>query len=179
MEAAEFIEKGEIMKKTIVFYIATLTRGGAERVIVNLANYFYRQGYEVYMVTLEPDEGLYPMENGIHKIVLKDEQKSGIIGRIRGALGRITQVRRLLADTQAQTLVSFIGKTNIRAILAALGTRTKVFVSVRSAPGREYAGRLQSVLAKTLFCFADGIVFQSEGAKSFFPKTVQRKSRIL
>lgn len=179
MEAAEFIEKGEIMKKTIVFYIATLTRGGAERVIVNLANYFYRQGYEVYMVTLEPDEGLYPMENGIHKIVLKDEQKNGIIGRIRGALGRITQVRRLLADTQAQTLVSFIGKTNIRAILAALGTKTKVFVAVRSAPGREYAGRLQSVLAKTLFCFADGIVFQSEGAKSFFPKTVQRKSRIL
>lgn len=179
MEAVEFTEKGEIMKKTIVFYIATLTRGGAERVIVNLANYFYRQGYEVYMVTLEPEEGLYPMEDGIHKVVLEDEQKSGIIGRIRGALGRITQVRRLLADTQAQTLVSFIGKTNIRAILAALGTKTKVFVSVRSAPGREYAGRLQSVLAKTLFCFADGIVFQSEGAKAFFPKTVQRKSRIL
>ena len=168
-----------MMKKTIVFYIATLTRGGAERVIVNLANYFYGQGYEVYMVTLEPDEGLYPMEEGIRKVVLDVEQGSGMPGRIKGALGRITQVRSLLKETQAQALVSFIGKTNIRAILAALGTKTKVFVSVRSAPGREYAGGLQRFLAKTLFCFADGIVFQSEGAKSFFPKMAQKKSRIL
>lgn len=167
------------MKKTIVFYIATLTRGGAERVIVNLANYFYRQGYEVYMVTLEPDEGLYPMEEGIHKIVLRTEKTDGIIGRIRGMLGRILQVRKLLKQTQAQTLVSFIGKTNIRAVLAALGTKTKVFVSVRSAPEREYPGMLQRMLAKTLFCFADGCIFQSEGAKAFFPKAVQKKSRIL
>lgn len=167
------------MKKTIVFYIATLTRGGAERVIVNLANYFYRQGYEVYMVTLEPDEGLYQMEEGIHKLVLQTEPSNGIIGRICGMLQRIAKVRTLLLKTQAQALVSFIGKTNIRAILAALGTKTKVFVSVRSAPEREYAGKLQTGLAKLLFCFADGIIFQSEGAKSFFPKTVQKKSRIL
>ena len=179
VEAVESDKKGEIMKKTIVFYIATLTRGGAERVIVNLANYFYTQGYEVYMVTLEPDEGLYPMKDGIHKVVLADKQEKGVIGRIRGAFGRITQVRTLLKETHAQTLVSFIGKTNIRAILAALGTKTKVFVSVRSAPAREYAGTLQSILAKVLFCFADGIVFQSEGAKAFFPKIAQKKSRIL
>lgn len=191
------------MKKTIVFYIATLTRGGAERVIVNLANYFYRQGYEVYMVTLEPDEGLYPMEDGIKKIVL-DTPKAGnagqdgdssdgggkasggdsafavrLIDRIRAAAGRITKVRRLLRETQAQALVAFIGKTNIRAVLAGLGTKTKVFVSVRSAPEREYAGTVQRLLAKCLFCFADGIVFQSEGAKAFFPKLAQKKSRIL
>lgn len=167
------------MKKTIVFYIATLTRGGAERVIVNLANYFYTQGYEVYMVTLEPDEGLYPMEEGIHKWVLENRQKRGITGRLQGALGRILQVRKLLRETEAEALVSFIGKTNIRAILAALGTKTRVFVSVRSAPEREYAGRFQRLLAKGLFCLADGIVFQSERARDFFPKTVQKKSRIL
>lgn len=176
------------MKKTIVFYIATLTRGGAERVIVNLANYFCSQGYEVYMVTLEPDEGLYPMNDGIKKVVL-DQPENGnadqtgaglrIVSRIRAAAGRITKVRRLLKMTQASALVSFIGKTNIRAILAGLGTKTKVFVSVRSAPEREYAGTLQRFLAKSLFCFADGIVFQSEGAKAFFPKAAQKKSRIL
>ncbi len=167
-------------ERTIVFYIATLTRGGAERVIVNLANYFYRQGYRVYMVTLEPDEGLYPMEEGIQKLVLDvSGAGSGLTGRLRSALGRITQVRALIKRTRAQALVSFIGKTNIRAILAALGTETKVFVSVRSAPEREYPGRLKRLLAKRLFCLADGIIFQSEGARSFFPKAAQKKSRIL
>lgn len=179
MEAVESNEKGEKMKKTIVFYIATLTRGGAERVLVNLANYFYMQGYTVYIVTLEPDEGLYPIAEGIHKVVLETASGTGLMGRIRGAVGRITQVRRLIRKTKAQALVSFIGKTNIRALLAAFGTKTKVFVSVRSAPEREYAGLLQKALAKLLFGFADGIVFQSEGAKAFFPKTAQKRSKIL
>lgn len=167
------------MKKTIVFYIATLTRGGAERVIANLANYFYREGYRVYMVTLEPDEGLYPLESGIHKVVLEMKEGGGIAGRGANALRRITQVRSLLKKTKAQTLVSFIGKTNIRAILAALGLPTKVIVSVRSAPEREYAGKFQKTLARFLFCLADGIVFQSEGARAFFPKAAQKKSCIL
>lgn len=87
------------MKNTIVFYIATLTRGGAERVIVNLANYFCRQGWQVYMVTLEADEGLYPMEAGIRKVVLTADGKGNIPGRVGNALGRITQVRRLLKKT--------------------------------------------------------------------------------
>lgn len=166
-------------KRTIVFYIATLTRGGAERVIVSLANYFCGEGWQVYMVTLEPDEGLYPMESGIRKIVLTTEPAGCVSGRLGNALGRITQVRRLLKETRAYALVSFIGKTNIRAVLAGLGLRTKVFVSVRSAPGREYPGRLQRMLARMLFCLAAGVVFQSEGARDFFPKAVRRKSRIL
>ena len=167
------------MKRTIVFYIATLTRGGAERVMAGLANYFCRQGYEVYLVTLEPDEGLYPIDAGVHKLVLENTGNGGIFGRIRGALGRITQVRSLIKKTQAAALVSFLGKTNLRAILAALGLRTKVFVSVRSAPSREYPGAFQRTLARLLFCFADGIVFQSEGARAFFPKAAQKKSCIL
>ena len=167
------------VKKTIVFYIATLTRGGAERVIVNLANYFCREGYETYMVTLEPEEGLYPMEEGIRQIVLPMSPGGGLAVRIGNALGRITQVRRLLKETEAMALVTFIGKTNIRGILAGLGLKTKVFVSVRSAPGREYAGKFQQTLAKILFCLAGGAVFQSEGARDFFPGPVRKKSRIL
>ncbi len=167
------------MKRTIVFYIATLTRGGAERVIVNLANYFCRQGWRVFMVTLEEDEGLYPLEKEVRKVVLSAPPVHSMAGRIRNALGRITQVRKLLRKNRAAALVSFIGKTNLRAILAGLFLKTKVFVSVRSAPGREYPGPVQGLLAKGLFCLADGIVFQSEGAREFFPKAARKKSRIL
>jgi len=175
LEAEEKLTK----QRTIVFYIATLTRGGAERVIVSLANHFYRQGYRVYMVTLEPDEGLYPMEAGIRQVVVRDSSGRGLWGRLGGALGRITQVRSLLRDTRARALVAFIGKTNLRAVLAGLGLRTKVFVSVRSAPSREYPPGVMRFLARSLFRLADGVVFQSEGARSFFPAAVRRKSRIL
>ena len=163
------------MKKTIVFYIATLTRGGAERVIANLANYFHTQGYRVYMVTLEPEEGLYPLAKGIHKIVLRTGECRGIAGRVTNVVRRVTMLRKLLKRTNAEAIVSFIGKTNLRAILASLGLKTKVIVSVRSAPEREYAGRLRGMLARFLFCLADGIAFQSEGARAFFPTPVRKK----
>ena len=39
------------MKKKIALYISSLRRGGAERVMANLAGYFYREGYQVLMVT--------------------------------------------------------------------------------------------------------------------------------
>lgn len=38
-------------KKHIAMYIGSLSKGGAERVMVNLAEYFFEQGYEVTLVT--------------------------------------------------------------------------------------------------------------------------------
>ena len=37
--------------RKIAFYIGSLDKGGAERVITNLAEYFFSKGYEVTMVT--------------------------------------------------------------------------------------------------------------------------------
>ena len=39
------------MKRKIVFYISSLGKGGAERVVVNLAADFRDAGYEVVIVT--------------------------------------------------------------------------------------------------------------------------------
>lgn len=39
------------MKKHIAMFISTLNKGGSERVLVNLAEYFYSKGYEITIVT--------------------------------------------------------------------------------------------------------------------------------
>lgn len=163
------------MKKTIVFYIATLTRGGAERVMAGLANYFAGQDYRVLLLTLEEEEGLYPLSERIEKRVLSLPEGGSRFGNV---LKRILQVRRVLKETKADAMVAFIGKTNIRAILAGLFLPTKVFVSVRSAPVREYPG-MQKILARGLFALADGVIFQTEEAGRWFSGAVRQKSRIL
>ena len=45
-------------KKHIAMYIGSLQKGGAERVMSNLADYFFEQGYKVTLVTtyLAPNE---------------------------------------------------------------------------------------------------------------------------
>lgn len=52
-------------------------------------------------------------------------------------------------------------------------------ISIRNAPEKEYPNLFFKIMAKTLFNFADGIVFQTEEAKAWFNEKIQRKSKII
>ena len=56
-------------KKVIAFYIGSLSRGGAERVMVNLSRYFCGQDYRVYLVTKTVDEPEYEVPEGVTRII--------------------------------------------------------------------------------------------------------------
>ena len=54
-------------KKHIAMFISSLDKGGSERVLVNLAEYFYGRGYAVTIVTqyrAEMNTGFLPESNG-------------------------------------------------------------------------------------------------------------------
>lgn len=169
------------MKKRIAFYIASLVQGGAERVIINLAEYFAGQGYEVYMLNdfvSRQDKPIeeYPLDPKVKRIWVGYEPT----GRRGGdMLRRIGKVRKAYKEIRPDIVVSFIGKANIRAILAALGTKIPVVVSVRSTPQREYGTRSMKLCAGLLFPHAAGIVFQTVGARDFFKPAVRKRSVIL
>lgn len=178
----EQIEKGRHVsmsagEKKIAFYISTLQVGGAERVISNLANGFCEKGYQVYMITENPDgKESYPIHQDVKRIVLpKPDKKS----RMGNAVARITDLRKTVKEIRPQALISFIGKANIRAVLATRFTHTASIVSVRSAPAREYESKVRRVLAKILFRFAEGAVFQTEDARDFFSPSVRKKATVL
>lgn len=166
-----------VKEKTIAFHISSLTAGGAERVISNLANDFAKRGYEVFMLTDSmEDKEYHRLDERVTRVMIpKSEGK----GRIVNAIGRIRKLRSAVKDTHAFMMVSFIGKSNIRAVLATRWLKTGVVVSVRSAPAREYPSGPMRILAKVLFRRADGIVFQTEEARQFFSKKVRNKSAVL
>ena len=164
------------MKRRIVFYIAGLQRGGAERVLADLANFFVHNDYDVTVFTDCLLEKEYYLEPGIRREVVGYEPTGK---RLTDMVKRITTIRKAYLRVKPDVVVSFIGKTNIRAVLASFGTGIPVIVSVRSGPQREYYSAAMKILAKCLFGFAAGTVFQTEGAKDWFGKRVQKKSVIL
>lgn len=164
------------MLKTIAFHISSLVDGGAERVICNLANNFSQKGYKVYMITSKMEDRQYhKLDEKVTRIVMPEPDG----GRIANAIHRVTILRDTIRQTGAEAVVSFIGKTNLRTVMATRFLPTKAIVSVRSAPTREYAGKFQQFLARFLFRQAEGVVFQTEMAQQFFSKSVQKKSAIL
>lgn len=167
------------MRKKIALFISSLNKGGSERVLVNLAEYFFSQGYDVVIVTQYRSDNEYEISNGI-KRVLSDISKEEE-GQNRGAnfWKRYKKLRGVWIKEKPDLILSFIGKNNLMAIMTSRFLDIPVVVSVRGEPTEEYYSRLLRLVAKTIFHLADGVVLQTRKCLSFFPKGIQKKAVIL
>ena len=163
--------------KTLMFYINAIHDGGAERVMLQLAKRFAGAGYRSVLVTSFVDSWEYPVPEGVERISLERQQQEQ--SRLKRNLSRIKALRRLIKGYRPRAVISFMAEPNFRAVLASAFLPVKVIVSVRNDPEREYAGRLGRLVGKLLLPLADGCVFQTEQAKSWFPKRLQRKSKVI
>lgn len=167
------------MKKKVLLYCSSLTKGGTERVVVNLAEYLYRQGIDVAIVTQYKLDNEYIIPAGIPRIYseISDIEKKG--NRIGDFLKRYGKLRKIWKSQRPDCIVSFIGKNNIMAVGAALFTGISVLVSVRAEPKCEYNSFGLKFFAGILFCFAAGVIVQTKEAMDFFPKYIGKKAVIL
>ncbi|MEG1847560.1 MAG: glycosyltransferase [Lachnospiraceae bacterium] len=167
------------MKRHIAFYISSLRKGGAERVFANLAEYFYSKGYQVTVVTQYISDNEYSINPGIQRTISDIEETECSRFRIINFYRRFIKLRRIWMQIRPNLVFSCIGKNNFMAIATTLFSKIKVVVSIVGEPTAEYDTKGMRLTAKLLFRQADGIVFQTQDAKAFFPKYLQKKAIIL
>lgn len=161
----------------ILFYISTIRGGGAARVIVNLANGLADKGYEVILVTNFYADHEYSLRNPIRRFVAEEkESNSNFI--IKNTF-RIKFLRCLIKREKPDVSISFMKENCIRLLIATTGLPTKTIISVRNDPSKEYSDKMSRWMAKLIYRKADGVVFQTEDAKAWFPKKIQSKARII
>ena len=161
----------------IFFYISTLEKGGAERVVTQLAKEFGKQDNNVTIITSFQGENEYEIPSYIRRInLLKEKDTSNKIIR---NLRLISKLRKIIKKHNPDLLISFMQEPNVRAIIATRRLRTKSIISVRNDPIIEYPGIIGRLISNYLLPKADGCVFQTEDAKMFFPKNLQEKSTII
>ena len=166
-------------KKTIAFYIGSLARGGAEHVMVNLADYFSSQGYQVYLVTKLEDPPEYDVPEGVTRILADITENEIGASRVKNLCMRIGKLRRIWKETKPDIIVSFIRKNNLMAIASSRGLGIPVVVSIRSNPARELSGDFFKRLSFFMFRFADGIITQTSRGVEFLPKYLRKKAVIM
>lgn len=165
--------------KKICFLVNSLKRGGAERVIANLAEYFWIEGYCVKIVTPIQEKEEYSVNTEIGRIMSEPPKERLHGNRIHNFLVRLRYLRNIWKQEKPDIIISFIGKVNMMALLTTRGLKIPVLVSVRSDPNREYKDKVLKFLSKTLFCCARGIIVQTRDAESYFPVWLRRKCKIL
>lgn len=181
-------------KKHIALYLGGLRKGGAERVMVTLADHLYEAGWDVTFVTTyftppefypahaswDPKTGEdIPQKEGIHRIYSDPSSNLLSENRIRNFHVRFAVLRSIWKTISPDLILSFIGINNIMAILTSAGLKIPVAVSVRANPPEEYNSKKLLIPAKILFPIAAGVILQTGPAAEFFPKAVQKKAVIL
>ena len=165
--------------KKIMFYISSLAKAGAQRVIINLTESLLAKGHQVTIVTTAIVENEYELPNGAERIISDIQDGEITSNRIANLKNRYLKLRNIWKAEQPDVIISFIGKNNFMAILTAWGLNIPVVTSVRGDPKEEYYNKLTKILAKTLMGKSAGIVLQTPDARDYFPKWMHKKAIIL
>lgn len=161
--------------RRIIFLCHGAGNGGAERVITTLAGAFADKDYSVELITTNEAKNDYELNPKIHHTVILSEKTNAVLRTI----DRILQLRRCIKKINPECIVSFSSVPNMQAILASLGLKCRVVISERTDPSRYPTSKIGRKLRLFLYPLADFIVFQTDEAKTFFPKNIQEKSKVI
>lgn len=159
------------MVKNIMFITVALQGGGAERVMVTIANQMVKKGYHVTFLLVISDEVVYSLDPGIQIVKINN-------GRHR-AVRQLLNIRKELKKFGPGTVISFFTNLNILTILANIGLKNKVIVSERFDPHFTGKNKLVRFIRNYVYAIADKIIFQTKDAYDYFPKPVRRKGIII
>lgn len=165
--------------RKIVFHLNCLEQGGAERVVTTLANRLVQEGYDVYIATEWVAENEFAIDERIHRVHVGLTEKQEKASTKRQFFMRISNLKKFLKKEKPDILIAFAQKANYRALMATYFMRLPVIVSVRTNPYLHYVGKRDKILIPLLYPTAAGNVFQTVGAKEFFTKKIQKKSKII
>ena len=163
--------------KKILFYINTLERGGAERVLCNLANQFLEDNYAIAFVTSYRTQNEYNLNKQIKRYNLEESDLSGNV--IFRNLKRILKLKKIINQTNPDLIISFLPESIFRVVIATMLKKIPIVISVRNDPEKEYYNVVFKCLAKLLYLKVSWIVFQTEEAQKWFAPKIQKKSSII
>ena len=106
----------------LLFFIHSLSSGGAERVTANLANHWAGKGWDITVVTLAPQSNdFYALHPAVKRIALELAGDSGnVLAGLWQNLRRVFTLRRVLHQIKPDIA---LGMTTTANVLVALATR--------------------------------------------------------
>lgn len=160
----------------LLFCFDSMNKGGAERVIANLSNEFIKK-YEITLVATRSDKPMYELDNNIKYLSL--DEKIKVKNLLLKNIKRIRKLRRIIKEEKPDIILSFLPTPTYRLMVSKIFTKNKVIISVRNDPNVEYNKWFKKLLVKILYTRANGFVFQTEDAKEWFSKKIQKKSVVI
>lgn len=163
----------------ILFFTMAMHRGGAERVISTLCNGDMASKHQLYLLTVLKGRSEYKLNKKVWYHGLISSKKYFEKGKWKTfpvvCLRYFKYVQRIKPDM----IVCFLPEPCFVAGLFRNILQIPVIGSERGNPYYQFKSPVYKILGNWLYGRADGFVFQTEGARSYFSPRIYRKSVII
>lgn len=149
-----------------------LSDGGAERVASLVANHYAQEGNDVLFLAAYSDRRAYPLEDTVKYEYIGGNYPS----KIQRLFCRSSRIDKELRKFKSDIAISFIVN---ESIYSALIKTVPVIFSLRIDPGRACEKWIDRVACILAFGAAAKVVFQTPGARDFFPKKIREKGVVI
>lgn len=165
----------------ITLVISAITGGGAERVMVLLANYWASRGQNVTLMTLySTDTDFYSVDPDVNRVALGLAGDSRNIFRgIRANLQRIRAMSQAIKASSPDVVISFLDTTNILTLLACWNSSFPVIVSERTDPSQINIGRFWNSLRKLAYPRATAVVVQTQAVVNWMNASMPKANAVV
>lgn len=168
-----------VIPMKIVFHINSLGRGGAERVVSILSQYFAENNHEVIVTTLWEEEEEYDLFPKVERRDVGLSEQEEQVGRVTKIILRHKKLRNCIKEIAPDVVIAFCVKANYRSVISMLGMSIPLIVSVRNDPKIDYVGTGSRLMNWLMERKVAACVFQTEEAKTFFSEKLQKKSQVI
>lgn len=159
--------------KKIVFFIGSLGGGGAERVTIQLADYFCNKGYEVYFLIFSKENSNYTINKNIIITYLPVSYH-----KIADIIRKIKFIKKYLLDICPEYIIS-LGLGHQYIFLSNTINKYRYILSERNSPIDFYKHWYERFFNQYCFERAYKVVFQTIDAQRYYNKKIQEKSEII
>ena len=156
------------------FYISSLSSGGAEHVLINIANTLSTKKYKVSIYSLEKRKQFYNPSKKVELKKIEKKPKNKLINFIND----LKFIRNSIKNDKPDVTISFLSRCNFLLIISSFFSKNKLIVSDRNNIRREHSIFIYLITC-FLYIFTDKIVVQTKGVKEIYPKFLQKKIVII
>lgn len=151
------------MKKKLILILPSLSSGGMERVMTQLAYHFVDlPKFEVNMLIMTRNEKFYDLPARVK--IYEPDFDYRQYNKLFYSFKTLLFIRKILRELRPDVGLSFGGKYNAFVLVAGFGVNIRLYISERSQPNISY-GRFLDLINPWAYRLAAGIIAQTNKAK--------------
>lgn len=157
----------------VAFLLYNLQGGGSERMATRVAEGYVKRGIDTSIIVFDGIKCAYDIPRNVKLYDLHMGGKKSLLKNIKS----VKALRKCLKDNDIDLLYAYYVIMLPFAILARNRKTTKVIGAERANP--KALKWVYRIIIKIFSPMCDGYLFQTEGARNCYPKSVQKKSVVI